>query len=115
MIHQNHSINYVEFPAHDALPAVKTFYGTVFGWHFQEWGDAYADSTSPGVGVGFDAGKDAVAAPLPVIYAAHLENALAAVQAAGGIISRKIFAFPGGRRFHFIDPAGNELAVWSEH
>lgn len=114
MIHQNHSINYIEFPAHAALPALKSFYGNVFGWRFNDWGEEYADSTSPGVGVGFDASATQVRAPLAVIYAAHLENTLAAVKAAGCTISRDIFAFPGGRRFHFIDPAGNELAVWSE-
>lgn len=116
MPHQHYTINYIEFPSSDkiTLEAVKTFYGEVFGWRFRDWGDSYAESDSSGPGVGFDAGKDRVDSPLAVIYAEDLLKAYVSVQVAGGNISREIFDFPGGRRFHFVDPAGNKLAVWSD-
>lgn len=112
----NHHITYIEFPAPDreALAALQTFYNDAFGWQFQAWGQEYIDSNSPETGVGFDASADRVDAPLAVIYAEDLMKAYVAVQASGGLITRKIFDFPGGKRFHFVDPAGNELAVWSE-
>lgn len=110
-------ITYIEFPApdRDALAAVQAFYHDVFGWRFKAWGGDYIDSNSPDTGIGFDAGAERVDAPLAVIYASDLMKAYVAVQVSGGNITREIFEFPGGRRFHFADPAGNELAVWSEH
>lgn len=109
-------IDFIEFPGADAatLQKVKAFYGKAFDWEFQDWGDRYVDTASSGLGAGFNAEPaHAPRQPLAVILATDLEAALQAVQAAGGRISRAIFPFPGGRRFHFIDPAGNELAVWA--
>lgn len=107
-------LDYLEFPATDIGP-LKAFYGSAFGWTFQDYGPEYA-AFSEGLDGGFDAdpGADAIIAPLPVLFAHDLEALLAKVEAAGGTVVKPIFDFPGGRRFHFKDPAGNELAVWSE-
>ena len=117
MNRQDNTIDYIEFPGTSAVgvAAAKAFYGRVFGWSFKDWGADYIDTRSSGTNCGFSADPaHCPRAPLAVIYVADLESALTAVQAAGGQISRGIFAFPGGHRFHFIDPAGNELAVWSD-
>ncbi len=88
------------------------FYGSAFGWAFTEFGPTYAATTSGDTDVGLDADiEQRVKAPLPVIDTDNLEASLAAVVAAGGTVAVPIFAFPGGRRFHFIDPDGHELAV----
>ena len=105
-------LDYLELPGGD-LPASKAFYGAAFGWKFIDYGPEYA-AFDEGLDGGFDAQADAVRTPLPVLFATDLEAMLARVEAAGGTIVEPIFAFPGGRRFHFRDPAGNELAVWSE-
>ena len=107
-------IDYIEWPAGD-LPATKAFYGQAFGWTFADYGPAYAAFEGQGADGGFvhDA-VEAPAKPLVILYAHDLEAMLARVIAAGGAISKPIFTFPGGRRFHFTDPSGNELAVWSE-
>lgn len=109
-------IDFIEFSGADAatLQRVKAFYGKAFDWEFQDWGEHYVDTASSGVGAGFDATpQQSARPPLAVIFSADLEQALADVQAAGGEITQPIFPFPGGRRFHFQDPAGNELAVWA--
>jgi predicted enzyme related to lactoylglutathione lyase len=106
-------IDYVEWPAGD-LPALKQFYEQAFGWTFVDYGPAYA-AMNEGLDGGFNADAgDATAKPLVVLYAHDIEAMAAKVGAAGGVITRPIFDFPGGRRFHFTDPSGNELAVWSE-
>ncbi|HYD27639.1 VOC family protein [Brevundimonas sp.] len=105
-------LDYLELPGGD-LAASKAFYGAAFGWKFTDYGPEYA-AFDEGLDGGFDAQEDATRAPLPVLFAHDLEAMLARVEAAGGTIVKPIFAFPGGRRFHFRDPAGNELAVWSE-
>ena len=106
-------LDYLEMPGGD-LPAVKTFYAKAFGWHFTDYGPDYA-AFDEGLEGGFYADRaEASPAPLPVLYAADLEAMLDRVTAAGASIIRPIFPFPGGRRFHFRDPAGNELAVWGE-
>lgn len=106
-------LDYLELPGGD-LPATKAFYGAAFGWKFLDYGPSYA-AFDEGLDGGFDAdAAEAAAAPLPVLFAHDLEAMAAKVEAAGGTIVRPIFPFPGGRRFHFRDPAGNELAVWSE-
>jgi len=114
---RNNRINYVEFPAAtaEALAAAKDFYGKAFGWEYKDWGPAYADTQSSGLasGITVDA-SERQQRPLPVIYSSALERARSSVVAAGAKITKDIFAFPGGRRFQFIDPAGNELAVGSE-
>ena len=105
-------INYVELPARD-LAATRDFYAAAFDWQMTAYGPDYACTTTGDVDLGLtgDMGE-ASAAPLPVIAVDDLDGAEAKVRGLGGTISRAIFAFPGGRRFHFRDPAGNELAAW---
>lgn len=106
-------IDYVEMPGGD-LAAVKAFYAGAFGWSFTDYGPTYA-AFGEGLDGGFQADGDETAAkPLVILYAHDLDAMEARVRAAGGRIVKPIFSFPGGRRFHFADPAGNELAVWSE-
>ncbi len=111
--HPHHGIDYVEFTAPD-LSAVKAFYSEVFGWRFTAWGDGYMAFTGPGLGGGFERGVAKPGGALMILFSRDLEATLSAVQRAGGTISKGIFAFPGGRRFQFTDPAGYELAVWSD-
>ncbi|HEY2659007.1 MAG TPA: VOC family protein [Caulobacteraceae bacterium] len=107
-------IDYVEMPGGD-LAAVKGFYQAAFGWRFIDYGPSYAAFEDGGLDGGFDADPaSGVNKPLVVLFARDLEAMQSKVIAAGGIISRPIFSFPGGRRFHFTDPAGNELAVFTE-
>lgn len=104
-------IDFVELPCGD-VGSMQAFYGSAFGFTFEAFGPTYACTMSGDVDLGFQADAEEVtAAPLPVIQVADLDAALAAVAEAGGDITRPIFAFPGGRRFHFRDPAGNELAA----
>ena len=106
-------IDYVEFGAGD-LPATKAFYAAAFGWSFTDYGPQYA-AFSEGLDGGFNTHPgDAAPKPLPVLYATDLDALFERVKAAGATIIRPIFDFPGGRRFHFQDPAGNEMAAWSE-
>ena len=109
-------LNYVELPVAD-LGAAKRFYEQAFGWNMAEFGPTYAATTSGDTDIGLQANaSETTAAPLAVIEVDDLESALADVRAAGGEITRPVFAFPGGRRFHFRDPSGNELAaVKSDH
>ena len=89
----------------------KAFYEAAFGWSLTDFGPSYAATMTGDVDLGLQADvAEAARAPLPVIEVDDLEAALAAVPSAGGTILRPIFAFPGGRRFHFADPSGNELA-----
>ena len=107
-------IDYVELPSLTAHELTRAFYAKAFAWEFADYGPDYAATTNGTVDVGLNGHVDeALSAPLPVIRVDGLEAAFDAVTAAGGVIARPIFAFPGGRRFHFIDPAGSELAVWS--
>jgi len=106
-------INYVEFPVVD-IQAAKRFYGEAFGWTFEDWGPEYASFSDGKMSGGFR--KEAAVqpgGPLVILYSADLEAMKAQVQKAGGTIVSEL-EFPGGRRFHFKDPAGHELAVWSE-
>ena len=107
-------IDYIELPGGD-LPATKSFYASAFGWSFTDYGPTYAAFDDAGLDGGI-AAADATttAAPLVLLKADVLEDTLASVEAAGGEITVPIFEFPGGRRFHFRDPAGNELGVWSD-
>ena len=110
----NGKLDYLEMQAGDGtLAQVKSFYAAAFGWRFTDYGPSYA-AFAEGLDGGFDGGATRATKPLPVLHAHDLEKTLAAVTAAGGTIVKPIFSFPGGRRFHFTDPAGNELAVWSE-
>ena len=104
-------LDYLELPGGD-LAATKSFYADAFGWQFIDYGPTYA-AFNEGLDGGFQS-EEAADKPLPVLYAHDLESMVDKVTGAGGTILKPIFAFPGGRRFHFRDPAGNELAVWSE-
>ena len=107
-------IDYIEFPGED-LPATKSFYEQALGWTFTDYGPQYAAFGNGGVDGGFNAdAADRTAAPLVVLFATDLEAMLARITGASGVVTRPIFSFPGGRRFHFTDPSGNELAVFSE-
>jgi predicted enzyme related to lactoylglutathione lyase len=106
-------IDYVEFPGGDLIP-LKRFYEQAFGWTFTDYGPTYA-AMSEGLDGGFDGDAGSgLSKPVVVLYAHDLEAMEARVRAAGGQVVKPIFSFPGGRRFHFTDPSGNELAVWSE-
>lgn len=110
-------INYVEYPASD-LAATKAFFQAAFGWSFVDYGPAYTAFADQGLDGGFFQ-SDLVARPdngsaLIVFYSERLEQTLANVTDDGGQIMKPIFPFPGGRRFHFTEPSGNEFAVWSE-
>jgi uncharacterized protein len=104
-------IDYLELPGGD-MGGTKAFYAKAFGWTFTDYGPSYA-AFNEGLDGGFDS-DEASDKPLPVLIANDLEAMLEKVTEAGGEIIRPIFSFPGGRRFHFRDPAGNEMAVWSE-
>ena len=107
-------IDYVELPSVTAHELTRSFYAKAFGWTFIDYGPDYSATTTGDVDVGLNGqADDALSAPLPVVRVDNIESAFDAVTKAGGIIARPIFAFPGGRRFHFIDPSGSELAVWS--
>ena len=110
----NHRIDYIEFPATD-IAATKAFYSDVFGWKFEDYGPNYTSFSDGRISGGFatSEGKPNKGA-LIVIYAAHLSTTETKIKASGGTIVKPIFSFPGGRRFHFTDPNGNELSVWSE-
>ena len=106
-------IDYLEMWSDGApIGEVKAFYTKAFGWTFTDYGPTYA-AFDEGLDGGFDT-SEGKAAPLPVLFSENLEQSLDAVTAAGGRIVKPIFSFPGGRRFHFTDPAGNEMAVWAE-
>jgi predicted enzyme related to lactoylglutathione lyase len=108
-------IDYVELPSATAHELTRAFYARAFGWGFTDYGPDYAATTTGDVDLGLQGDPSgALAAPLPVIRVDDLEAAFDSVTKAGGTIAKPIFAFPGGRRFHFIDPGGSELAVWSE-
>ena len=105
------SINYLELPGDVA--AGKKFYTSVFGWSFKDWAPDYAD-TQAGIPFGLNGGEHRPSHPMPGVQVENLEAARDKVRKAGGKIKIDIFSFPGGRRFHFEDPNGNELAAWSE-
>jgi predicted enzyme related to lactoylglutathione lyase len=111
--HASNAIQYIEFAATD-LDATKHFYSHAFGWRFSDYGPDYVafEVGAPVNGGFYRAEVVTRGGPLVVLYAADLQSALRSVKAAGGAIERNIYAFPGGRRFHFLDPNGNELAVW---
>lgn len=110
---QNGKLDYLEMPATGGtLDGVKAFYSAAFSWTFTDYGPTYS-AFSEGLDGGFQTDSaEAATKPLPVLYSENVEESLRAVENAGGVITRPIFSFPGGRRFHFTDPAGNELAVW---
>jgi len=109
---QDRRIDYVEFDVTD-IERAKAFYGAAFGWTFTDYGPAYCEFRDGRLSGGFAVGQPRPGGPLVIVYADDLEAAQHRLERAGARISRPIFAFPGGRRFHFVDPDGYELAVWS--
>lgn len=113
----HHKIDYVEFSASD-IPASKAFFECVFGWTFEDFGAEYTAFANAGIEGGFFANnaysRTAHGSALIVLFSYDLEQNYADIVAAGGTIAKSIFAFPGGRRFHFFEPSGNELAIWSD-
>jgi uncharacterized protein len=110
----SHRIDYIEFPATD-LAATKSFYQQVFGWVFTDYGPDYTSFVDSRIAGGFT--KETQVSPLGpliVIYAEDLAAVQKQIEAAHGKIVKPVFEFPGGKRFHFTDPNGNELSVWSD-
>lgn len=116
-MNEHQKISYVEFPARH-LGATKTFFETVFDWSFQDYGSAYSSFKGQGLDGGFYAADLASTTEkggaLIVFFSDRLEETQAKVESAGGRIIKAIFSFPGGRRFHFVEPSGNEFAVWGK-
>jgi len=116
-MNEHEKINYVEFPAKD-IETVKAFFRSVFGWSFTDYGPDYTAFSNQGIDGGFF--KSALTAStergsaLIVFYSNDLKRTQDKIERAGGSILKPIFEFPGGRRFHFGDPNGNEYAVWSD-
>ncbi len=116
---QHHTINYIELPVTD-MEAAKAFYAAAFDWSFNDYGPGYQGiRRSKDEGEGESGGlclADAVTTggPLVILYSSALEDSLQRVTDAGGVVEKAIFSFPGGRRFEFLDPSGNRLAVWSD-
>jgi hypothetical protein len=107
-------IDYIELPAVD-IGETKIFYNSVFGWKFEDYGPDYTSFHDGRMAGGFSKDLPAPAKGLLlVLYVSDLAAVQKKIQAAGGKIVKDTFSFPGGRRFHFADPNGNELAVWSE-
>ena len=113
-MHTHHAIDYVELTVRD-LAEAKRFYDGAFGWVFNDYGPEYAGIQGEGRELGGLRQTEQLrqGGPLVVLYSNDLEASVAAVRTAGGAVVQEPFAFPGGRRFHFEDPSGNELAVWS--
>jgi predicted enzyme related to lactoylglutathione lyase len=107
-------IDYVEFSTTN-MDDTKRFYSNVFGWAFTDYGPTYASFSDGRLSGGFAVVEEVTpGGPLVVIYATDLDRLASQVEAFGGEIVREVFEFPGGRRFHFADPSGNELAAWSD-
>jgi uncharacterized protein len=112
----HHAINYIEFEVTDMIRSQR-FYESAFAWKFNDYGPGYAGIQKHGggeVGGLRLAAERAASGPLVILYSSNLDGSLEAVRAAGGEVTQQPFEFPGGRRFHFKDPSGNELAVWSD-
>jgi hypothetical protein len=116
-MNDHEKINYVEFPARD-IEKTKAFFTTVFGWSFVDYGSEYTAFSNAGLDGGFFksplTSSTENGSALIVFYSQNLDKTRSTIEDAGGSIVKPIFSFPGGRRFHFCDPNGNEYAVWSE-
>ena len=111
---KNSHINYAEFKATD-LEQIKTFYNQAFGWVFTDYGPTYCAFSESGLEGGFEKTEGTIVnGALIVLYHQDLIEIKNRIIEAGGYLSVDIFSFPGGKRFHFTDPSGNELAVWSD-
>lgn len=110
---KDRQIDNIEFNVSD-IDRSKAFYASVFGWSFVDYGPTYTEFSDGRLTGGFTTGEPVrPGGPLIILYADDLEGTQLRLKAAEATISREVFAFPGGRRFHFIDPDGYELAVWS--
>jgi predicted enzyme related to lactoylglutathione lyase len=114
---EHEKINYVELPAFN-IHETKTFFMQAFGWSFEDFGPEYTAFSNQGLDGGFFKSDQKSltdnGAALIIFYSQNLEATLAKIEKAGGVIVKPIFSFPGGRRFHFTEPSGNEFAVWSD-
>ena len=114
---KDNKINYVEYPATD-IAATKAFFADAFAWQFVDYGPDYTSFSDQGLDGGFfrsdKCSRVSQGSALVVFYSLDLESIQARVESAGGEIVKPIFSFPGGRRFHFAEPSGNEFAVWSD-
>ncbi len=111
---KNNHISYIEFKAND-LEKIKEFYNKSFDWTFTDYGPTYTTFSDSGLEGGFEKTENEIInGALVVLYHNNLDLIKNKIIKLGGEISKDIFSFPGGRRFHFIDPSGNELAVWSD-
>ncbi|MBM2616692.1 VOC family protein [Actinoplanes sp. LDG1-06] len=116
--HHHHGIDYIEITVGD-LAEAKRFYASAFGWQFNDYGPEYAGIRRQGDASGESGGLRAgepvgVGGPLVLLFSSDLDASVASVRAAGGRVVEGPYEFPGGRRFHFTDPSGNELGVWAE-
>lgn len=107
-------IDYIELPSSDRA-ASSAFFDTAFGWSSISYGSHYDALDDAGIGAGINQHADRTQAPLAIIRTDNIDDAQRRVMAAGGTITRAQFDFPGGRRFHFREPGGNEMAVWIAH
>ena len=116
-MNKHEKLNYVEFSAKD-LAATKQFFSAVFGWTFVDYGPEYTAFSDEGLDGGFSQSDLSPTTnsggALLVFYSSDIKATLSKVEKYGGVINCPIFEFPGGCRFHFIEPSGNEFAVWSE-
>ncbi|PCJ37825.1 MAG: glyoxalase [Moraxellaceae bacterium] len=116
-MNEHEKINYIEFPSKN-ITETKAFFEAAFGWVFEDYGPEYTAFSGQGLDGGFyksdQHSSTSNGAALVVFYSNNLESTLAKIQESGGSIVKPIFPFPGGRRFHFNEPCGNEFAVWSD-
>ena len=116
-MHKHEKINYIELPS-KKFQVSKDFFGSVFSWEFVDYGPEYMAFFNAGIDGGFYksdlVSKSSDGAALVVFYSNDLESTQSKIVVAGGFISKETFSFPGGKRFHFTDPNGNEYAVWSD-
>jgi len=116
-MNEHEKINYVELPAVN-IQKTKAFFTQVFGWEFEDFGPQYSAFSAQGIDGGFYESdlysSTTNGAALIVFYSENLEGTLEKIKVADGTIVKDIFEFPGGRRFHFSEPSGNEFAVWSD-
>ena len=113
-MNKNNQINFIEFQTTD-IPKMKDFYWKAFGWEFTDFGPWYCDFKNAGIS-GWFAKMDTIETPtMAVLEHDNLEKALENVKKNGGEIVLDVFSFPGGRRFEFLDPSGNRLAIWSQN
>lgn len=117
MANEHEKINYIEMPTID-IEATKHFFSRVFNWEFQDFGTAYCAFSNQGINGGFFQSKRTHSvensSALIVFYSQNIEKTQSKIETENGVINKKIFSFPGGRRFHFIEPGGNEFGVWTE-